>query len=142
MSRPPTPGKDKRERKYGWTTLPREGREGPPPPLDIEYSERAVRLWETWWATPMALMWADHDRFPLERLLMLYQRAWDGEITSSILSEVRQLEDKFGMTPASRRRLFWQIEGLETDSKEVEVPSRGVPVSGGDVDPRKLRSVG
>jgi hypothetical protein len=134
----PNPGKDQRERKYGWTTLPNVPTTAPPPPLEGDHTPRAGKLWGEWWATPMAVMWATWDAPALERLLTLYAEFWAGE--RAVMAEMRQLEDRFGLTPSARRRLFWQIEGVDIPAKTPgqvghdTAPS--APAAGGVDDPR------
>jgi hypothetical protein len=89
----------------------------------------------------MALMWSDFDVPQLERLLVLTARSWDGA-TAAGLSEVRQLEDRFGLSPVARRKLYWRIEGVDLPSTEAadlgghEGSRRSLPSAGGKSDPR------
>ena len=44
----------------GWTVLPREGRQADAPVWPLpEPSERELELWESWWALPVAFLWAE-----------------------------------------------------------------------------------
>lgn len=59
----------------------------------------------------MASMWVEADVFGLERLASIFELAYQGGATASLLAEARQLEDRFGLSPMARRRLQWQIAG-------------------------------
>lgn len=153
MGKTPAPNKENRTRDgIGWTILPAAGREGAAPPLslrnvvlaldpstDTKYKARARELWRKWWSSPMALMWAVDDSHVLQRLLVLTARSWGGG-SSSEMSEIRQLEDRFGLNPKARRSLYWRIEGVDTPSVEAGDLSGGAvtaaPVAGGSEDPR------
>lgn len=41
----------------------------------------------------------------------------------TVLGEIRQLEDRFGLSPLARRRLQWEIARVEQESGEVVSPS-------------------
>ncbi len=91
----------------------------------------------------MALMWSEFDVPQLERLLVLTAKAW-GDAPASLLGEIRQLEDRFGLSPQARRKLYWRIEGVDAPSKSAGDLSGGaagegepvLPSAGGDSDPR------
>jgi hypothetical protein len=38
---------------------------------------------------------------------------FDSPVTAALLAEMRQLEDRLGLSPLSRRRLQWEIEQAE-----------------------------
>lgn len=136
----PNPAAEQRERKAGWTTLPNTPTTSPPPPLVGVHGERASDLWARWWATPMATMWAVWDADALERLLDLYEVHWAGD--GANLAEMRQIEDRYGLTPAARRRLMWQVEGVDTPAKTPDrlghdtTPAEARPRAGRADDPR------
>lgn len=135
----PNPALDQRERKYGWTTLPDVPTTAPAPVLRGAHTDRGVDLWARWWSTPMATMWGRWDADALERLLDLYEAHWAGEGPN--LGEIRQLEDRFGLSPAGRRRLYWQVEGVDTPARTAERLGHDVaaghhPAAGGADDPR------
>lgn len=141
----PNPSKIQRSNFDAWTTLPAEGRTTPAPPLRETYDQRLIDLWDHWWATPMAAIWGDFDAPTLEGLLVLYEVVWSGEYTAAHLAEKRQLEDRFGLSPAARKKLYLRVEGIDTahadealDAPAAEAP---LPAAGGDTDPRRLRAV-
>jgi hypothetical protein len=89
----------------------------------------------------MALMWSEWDAPQLERLLVLTAGSWLGA-TGAMLSEIRQLEDRFGLSPQARRKLYWRIEGVDLPSTEAaDLGGQGeeeqaLPAAGGKADPR------
>ncbi len=68
----------------------------------------------------------------LTRLARLLDVLEQGEPSALLLAEIRQLEDRFGLSPLARRRLQWEIE-RETSSDR--------PRSAGKEDARWLRAV-
>jgi hypothetical protein len=110
--------------------LPAAGRKGKAPafPLTIPRgSTKAVRaLWKELWATPQADAW---ESLGWTRVIARYTlKAIEAEkplATASLLSEVRQLEDRLGLTPMSMKRLQWEIaepqEGNDQESPADDV---------------------
>ena len=143
----PNPGVDRRNRHYKYTQIPGDPNPAQPPGLVAEHTGRGVGQWARWWATPMSRMWGPFDADALERLLGLYEQTWaanpEGPLPS--LAEIRQLEDRFGLTPASRARLCWQVEGIDIPATTPErlghEVERAQPAAGGAQDPRRLRVV-
>src|SRR4051812_11173699 len=114
MGATPKPPGQRRRRNAGqsqWRQLPAAGRAGdaPGPKTNIGLGELAMAFWDTIWRSPMAVAYTDADVFPLTRLAVLvdtrdrYERAqidsFDGD------AEMRQLEDRYGISPLARRRL-------------------------------------
>jgi hypothetical protein len=89
----------------------------------------------------MALMWSEYDAPQLERLLVLTAESWEGASAAG-LSEIRQLEDRFGLNPVARRKLYWRIEGVDLPSTEAadlgggQGQGKALPAAGGKADPR------
>lgn len=97
------------------TYLPAEGYDGPVPawPLDTEPSTVELDLWGKLWRTPQAAEWArgGYERL-VGRLAMLMIVAEDpSKPSAALLGEVRQLEDRLGLSPMAMRRLSWKVEG-------------------------------
>lgn len=93
------------------TRLPAEGRRGDPPawPLDgPSDAERAV--WREAWRTPHAVMWErlGHTR-TVARFVRLLTAAEARGADARVLAEVRQLEDRLGLSPLALLRLRWEI---------------------------------
>jgi hypothetical protein len=74
-----------------------------------------VEWWETVWASPMAAVWLEADVPALARLAGLVDRLHRGDSSSRLLSEIRALEDRFGLSPLARRRLQWEIEQAHSE---------------------------
>jgi hypothetical protein len=75
----------------------------------------------------MATTWIEADVPALRRLAVLVELVGRGHVTAMILSEMRQLEDRFGLSPLARRRLEWELDAgrdaqLETGSRKDEEP--------------------
>lgn len=156
MAPQPKPPGQRRRRNAGqsqWQELPAEGRKGevPEPRTDRRLGSVAKRYWDELWSSPMAVTFIDADIQPLTRLVVLVDdraRAETGEGLLEIVEgnfdgdvrvivgqfsgdgEIRQLEDRYGISPKARRALQWEIRQGEV----VDMPeSKG----GG----RKLRAV-
>src|SRR5262245_26380314 len=82
--------------------LPAEGSGRSVPELGFG-SESTRDWWATIWASPMAAVWLDADVPGLTRLARLV----DADSPARHCSEMRQLEDRFGLSPLARRRLQW-----------------------------------
>jgi P27 family predicted phage terminase small subunit len=107
--------------------LPAPASAGPPePPAGLLVATRDA--WATFWGSPLAGLVVDSDLPALERLFQLYDeraRAWRGykrrrlvegsqgqpvasplfRVAMALESEIRPLEDRFGVTPAARLKL-------------------------------------
>lgn len=96
----------------GVVTLPAAGRSGPPPewPL-LEQTAAECEAWETLWASPQATQW---EALGYTRSVARYARmlvdAEEPGAPAALLAEVRQMEDRLGLSPMSMRRLMWQID--------------------------------
>lgn len=44
---------------------------------------------------------------------------FDSPLSASVLSEIRQLEDRLGLSPMSRRRLQWEVERAEASAEDT-----------------------
>lgn len=117
------------------------------PPLtarDIGLDKGAVhRLVQRWWATlwkePMAARWLKSDIEGLYLIARLRHDFWTNGGTT-LASEIRQQERRFGLDTAARRSLDWRIESAATPDPQPAV-AQGVPEEA--EDPRKvLRFVG
>jgi hypothetical protein len=94
-----------------------------PPPLPIASVSTETRAWwKTIWASPMAAVWLDADVPGLVRLARLVDRAAGGDASAMVLAEIRQLEDRFGLSPLARRRLQWEVERTPTAERRDASP--------------------
>jgi hypothetical protein len=57
----------------------------------------------------MAVLWIDSDVPALVRLASLLEFVSVEGPRAPVLAEIRQLEDRFGLSPLARRRLAWEI---------------------------------
>ncbi len=101
--------------------LPKAGRQGPPPPFpEGKLSAADARVWAELWSTPAAAAWELNSWHRVVARYLRMLRASDkalsaGEPSATLLAEVRQLEDRLGLTPVAMLRLRWEID----DSDEV-----------------------
>lgn len=91
--------------------LPPEGRSGPPPAWPLPKPTAVERrLWAELWATPQAWAW---ESLGWTRTVARYARkllaAEKADASVALLAEVRQLEDRLGLTPLSMLRLEWRV---------------------------------
>jgi hypothetical protein len=116
------PPKDARLRRRGnadrgGRRLPAAGRQGTPPrwPFDTATPTEG-RVWAELWATPQAVEW---DRLGWTWVVARYGRLLarvaassevDDHLAGAHLNELRQLEDRLGLTPMAMLRLRWTVD--------------------------------
>lgn len=87
----------------------------------------------------MASQWREDDG-ELVRLAFLFEAFLRGDGNRSVVSgEMRQIEDRHGMSPAARLRLRWVIEGEQPAPMAQNGGALVVPIGRGRrrrVDPR------
>jgi hypothetical protein len=88
-------------------------------PDATRYSKSTRDWWTTVWRSPMATAWLEADVPALVRLATLNELLEQGEATAMVLAEIRQLEDRFGLSPLARRRLQWEVEHAGGEPKPV-----------------------
>lgn len=102
--------------------LPAAGRPGKPPkwPLPGRMLAGELDAWRSAWATPQAAEW---ERLGWDRMIARYVRilveSEQPEATAATRGEVRQLEDRLGLSPMSMLRLRWSI--VDADADDVSV---------------------
>lgn len=89
----------------------------PPLPKTFGWTPVGRAYWRTIWKSPMALTFIDADITALVRLTVLIELTTALEMNAAILSEVRQLEDRFGLSPLARRRLQFDIDRTKNQLK-------------------------
>jgi hypothetical protein len=116
----PAPEANRRRRNLvpGVRQLPAAGRPAAAPswPLRATPSDEEVGLWDELWASPQAVAWADMGA-GVARVVARYVR-WTvaaevgipADVATSALAELRQLEDRLGLTPMALARLHWTID--------------------------------
>lgn len=112
------------------TKLPAEGRGEPAPdwPLPRQVSAERV-VWMELWRTPQSVAW---ERLGWTRSVARYCRglveAEKRNASAALLSEVRQMEDRLGLTPMAMLRLRWEIVPGEPDITSADPSGPGADV--------------
>lgn len=110
--RAPSPNSRRGLERGRWRTLPAEGREGDPPawPLGGHKPKALLERWAQLWATPHAVVW-EEERWPhvVARYCRLSLAAEKPGASAAMLAEVRQIEDRLGLSPAAMQKLYWRI---------------------------------
>lgn len=106
------------------TQLPAEGRDGETPEWPLGRTSVAEKsIWVELWRSPQSVAW---ERLGWTRSVARYCRALvDAEkkdAAAALLAEVRQMEDRLGLTPMSMLRLRWEIAPDEL--AEARTPKR------------------
>ena len=80
-------------------------------------------MWNSLWTTPQATMWQTmHIEHVIARYVMVTCLAEETQ-QAGLLTEVRQMEDRLGLTPLSLQKLQWKIEhqdNLPADTSQSE----------------------
>lgn len=108
----PKPAAMRRRRNAspGAARLPATGREGKVPTLGKGYHPAARRWWRTVWSSPMATVYVDADVPALQRGALIVSLIAGGNGSATLMAELRHIEDRFGLSPAARRKLQWEID--------------------------------
>lgn len=118
----PKPDSQRRRRNAAPPTmrLPSAGRSGPVPAWPLDGS--APSPWPKLWKLPQAVAW---ERLHLIRVVaryaLLLQMAEAGDRYA--WPEVRQLEDRLGLSPMSMLRLRWEVDDADDAPKPAAVRS-------------------
>lgn len=125
----PAPSKNARRRnaRPDWRKLPAGGRTEDPPewpiPTGRTPSVAVLQLWSDLWHSPQAVAWEELGWVRVvaryAKLTVVAERGGKAA-TGSLLSEVRQLEDRLGLSPMSMKRLQWEISD---EAEEQESPA-------------------
>lgn len=113
MGPPPKPASQRRRTNatIGMTRLPSEGRSGDTPEWPLSSSAAYDEdLWAELWSTPQAVAWERLGAGTIRvvaRYVVLLAEADVGEPKAAM--EVRQLEDRLGLSPMAMLRLRWEI---------------------------------
>ena len=108
-----------------FVSIPAAGYTGSVPgwPLDTEPARAELDMWQQLWTTPQATMWATmHIERVIARYVMVTCLAEETQ-QAGLLTEVRQMEDRLGLTPLSLQKLQWKIEhhdNLPADTSQTE----------------------
>ncbi len=113
--------------------LPVEGRSGPAPAWPLGAQTKAQgELWVELWATPHAVAWEELGWVrTVARYTKLVLEAEKRDAKAALLAEVRQMEDRLGLSPMAMLRLRWRIDTEPTtvrvesgDGADVITPGR------------------
>lgn len=114
-----------------WRTLPSEPYEGDKPRMPRGLCDQAQRTWKQWWSSPVAHELGANEATwtALERLILLinvyYDKIREGEDPTRILAEIRQQEDRFGLTPKGLQNLRLRLpDGIEDERAAPASESR------------------
>ncbi len=119
MGPPPKPASQRRRTNADSLSptrvLPRSGRSGPPPEWPLgKGSAGEHRIWADLWATPQAAAWEEVAGIrSVARYVRLLVKAEKPNAPAAICGEVRQMEDRLGLTPMAMLRLRWTVESAE-----------------------------
>ncbi len=109
---PKHPGQRRRTNSRAGRILPSEGPETVPDlPGRSKMLASTRAWWEAVWRSPMANAYLEADSLALIRLAQMIDLASRGEANAALLTEIRQLEDRTGLSPLARRRLEWSVAG-------------------------------
>lgn len=105
--------------------LPADGRPGAPPKWPLRTSE--LPGWAEAWALPQAVMWEKQRvEMLVARYVYLQYQLSDPESqesqTASFWGELRQLEDRLGLSPMALMRLQWEIDGSSAGNPDYDSP--------------------
>lgn len=133
MAPQPKPPGQRRRRNAGqpqWKQLPAEGRAEAAPDLPgDDWLPTTIDWWMTIWSSPMATAWEPADVDSLIRLARLRDDFHRDQLSVSAYGAMQALEDRFGLSPKSRRALQWEI----TKGQVVPMPEQ--------TQKRRLRAV-
>ena len=110
---PKPPGQRRRRNaaQTSWRTFDassrRRGRVPALPARRPAWSSSTRAWWRRLWLAPMAAAYLEADLGALHRLAELVELFARGE--HGVANELRQLEDRFGLSPKSRQLLQWQV---------------------------------
>lgn len=116
----PNPDGERRnraERQFDWTMLPAEGRVGPAPALPKwrPWLQQTLDWWDELWATPEATQWDQTGRSLHAYALLHHELMLDGarepkdRRVASITAEMRQHEDRHGLSVKAKLQLRWRV---------------------------------
>lgn len=106
----------RRNVSVGKTLLPAGGREGDVPEWPLALVPESSS-WVDLWRTPQAVAWERLGYFRVVARYSLLLELAECGAAAPIQGEVRQLEDRLGLTPKAMRMLLWEVssdEGLLT----------------------------
>ena len=103
--------RNRAERQLDWSLLPMEGRAGDPPELPgwREWTLQTRDWWAALWSTPQATMWDQTGRSMHTLALLHHELMVDASSSPKLSAEMRQHEDRHGLTPKAMLQLRWRV---------------------------------
>jgi hypothetical protein len=92
-----------------------------PPPAPEHWSAETVEWWRLIWESPMAKIWIQSDVPNLRALGELMELP---KKSAEHYAEIRQMRAHYGLTPASRKSLMWNIPLEDAPAAEAEEPKQ------------------
>jgi len=136
MAGPPPKDPTQRRRRNatpGFEQLDPDGRTAPAPGWPFPpASEAEIAKWGELWSLPQAVKWEEQHA---EDIVALYVRALIAvtqDLDAKLMNEVRQLDNKLGISPLAMRNMRWEVA-----AKKIEEPS---PASNGKAARRYVPS--
>ena|SRR5882757_3182996 len=127
----PKPDNQRRRRNatVAMTRLPAEGRQGDPPRWPLAFTAAFCEdTWAELWSTPQAAAWERLGPGAVRmvaRYVVLLAEAEVGEPKAAM--EVRQLEDRLGLSPLAMLRLRWEVAADEVAEARNTRSAGGAP---------------
>ncbi|GAA2418210.1 phage terminase small subunit [Mycolicibacterium llatzerense] len=101
-----------------------ENPEVPPLPAGTHWYPQVQEWWTRLWSSPMANEWTESDIDALYLAARLQQQFWNPRTNVKVLkvlsTEIRQLIERCGLTPMSRRSLQWVLPPDDEDDEDTE----------------------
>lgn len=110
---PKPPGTARRDPDAAsWTTWDEEASptEIPSWPGEFEPDPLAKEYWDAIWTSPMGRAFLPLDKMQIARICRMHALDMIGALRVTGQAELRMLEQSFGVSPAARRTLRWDIE--------------------------------
>ena len=125
----PNPNRARRNAKPGTTRLcAPENPVVPSLPKTRSWDKRTRSEWRSIWTSPMASMYTESDQEGLLKLMEMvdaFHSTDAPDMKLRLLSEIRLQRELYGLTPASRMRLGWEIEAETTPRRRLKPQTRG-----------------
>jgi hypothetical protein len=105
------------------TQLPASGRDGETPDWPLSRATKAeTAVWAQVWVTPQSVAWEQLGwTRSVARYVRLLCQAEKPNASAAVAAEVRQMEDRLGLTPMAMLRLRWEIRPDEAPLAAAEV---------------------